>query len=128
MIKNRPDSRPVFLNLLRIRQPVTAIASIGHRISGVLLFLSLPYLIWLLDRSLSGPQGYEVVAQQLSSPLSKLFLLLLAWSAAHHFFAGIRFLLLDVDLGIDLEVARKTALVVNVLGVVGVLMAMVIIL
>ena len=128
MMNNKHDSRPVFLNLLRIRQPVTAIASIGHRISGVLLFISLPYLIWLLDQSLLSAQGYEAVAGQLSGSLNKFLLLIIAWAAAHHFFAGIRFLLLDVDIGVELELARKTAKAVNVLGVVGVLVAMVIIL
>ncbi len=128
MINNKPDSRPVFLNLLRIRQPITAIVSIAHRISGVLLFLSLPYLIWLLDRSLSSPQEYASVVQHLSSPLNKFLLLIIAWAAAHHFFAGIRFLLLDIDIGIDLAIARKTALAVNVVGVVGVLVAMVVML
>ena len=128
MKNNRPDSRPVFLNLLRIRQPVTALTSIGHRISGVLLFLSIPVLIMLLDRSLSGPQGFAEVVAWGEAPLIKLILLLLVWAAVHHFFAGIRFLLLDVDLGIDLETARKTAKIVNMAGGIGVLIAVVVML
>ena len=52
---SNPQQPPVFLNLFRIRFPAGAIASIAHRISGVLLFLSLPYLAWLLDLSLQGP-------------------------------------------------------------------------
>ena len=128
MKNNKPDSRPVFLNLLRIRQPVTALTSIGHRISGVLLFLSIPVLIMLLDRSLSGPQGFAEVVEWGESPLIKLVLLLLVWAAVHHFLAGIRFLLLDVDLGIDLETARKTAKAVNIAGGIGVLIAMVVML
>ena len=128
MKNNKPDSRPVFLNLLRIRQPVTALTSIGHRISGVLLFLFIPVLIMLLDRSLSGPQGFAEVVAWGEGPLIRLILLLLVWAAVHHFFAGIRFLLLDVDLGIDLETARKTAKMVNMAGGIAVLIAVVVML
>ena len=128
MKNKKPETRPVNLNLLKIRQPVTAIASIGHRISGVLLFLSIPLVIYLLDRSLSGPQGFADVVALFDHALIKLLALLLAWSAAHHFFAGIRFLLLDVEIGVDLATARTTAMAVNVLGIVGVLVAMVMIL
>lgn len=128
MKNKKPDTRPVNLNLLRIRQPVTAIVSIGHRLSGVLLFLSIPFTIWMLERSLHSPQGFEQVISLFDYGLAKLLALLVAWSAAHHFFAGIRFLLLDVEIGVELEAARKSALIVNVLGVVGVLLAMVMIL
>lgn len=128
MDNKKPLSRPVYLNLLKIRQPVTAIASIGHRISGVLLFLSIPLLIWMLDLSLRSPQGYEQVVQLLQQPLMKLLVLLLAWAGAHHFFAGIRFLLTDIDWGVDLATARRTAMAVNVCGVAGVLIALAVIL
>jgi len=128
MKNKKPDTRPVNLNLLKIRQPITAIASIGHRISGVLLFLSIPFVIWMLERSLQGPQGFADVTALFDQSLIKILFLLLAWSAAHHFFAGIRFLLLDIEIGIDLSTARTSALVVNVLGVIGVLIAMVMIL
>ncbi len=124
----KPETRPVFLNLLRIRQPVTALVSIAHRISGILLFFSIPLLIWLLDLSLRSSAEYQYVLELLSMPLMKLILLLIAWSLAHHFFAGIRFLLLDIDIGIELETARRSALIVNILGVVGVVSAMMVIL
>lgn len=125
MNKNTLQKRPVYLNLLKIRQPVTALASIAHRISGVFLFLSIPCLIWLLDQSLTSEASYETVIAQLASPVSKLLLIALAWSAAHHFFAGIRFLFLDVDVGVELAAARRSALIVNVLGALVALMAMV---
>ncbi len=115
------DSRPVYLNLLRIRQPITAITSIAHRISGVLLFLSIPCMIWMLERTLSGPEGYAQVAAFYQSGLGKVITLLVGWALAHHFFAGIRFLFMDIEWGVDIAVARKTAMVVNILGVVGVL-------
>ncbi len=128
-MKNRnPDTRPVNLNLLHISQPVTAITSIAHRLSGVLLFLSIPFFIWMLERSLQSPQGFQQITTLFDSIFVKLFTLLIAWSVAHHFFAGIRFLLLDFEIGISLASARKSALIVNVLGVVGVLIAVVMIL
>ena len=128
MKNKKPDTRPVNLNLLKISQPVTAIASIGHRISGVLLFLSIPLVIWMLERSLQGPQGFADVIALFDSSLIKLLTLLMAWSLAHHIFAGIRFLLLDIEIGVELATARTSAMVVNVLGVIGVLVAVVMIL
>lgn len=128
MDNKKPQSRPVYLNLLKIRQPVTALASIAHRISGVLLFLSLPATIWALDRSLQSPEGYREVALLCQQPLTKLLVVLLAWAISHHFFAGIRYLLIDVDWGVDLATAKRTALVVNVCGVAGVLVALMILL
>jgi succinate dehydrogenase / fumarate reductase cytochrome b subunit len=124
MRTTKPETRPVNLDLLRIRQPVTAITSIAHRISGVLLFLSIPLVIYLLERSLQGQSGYREVLALFDKAPMKLLTILIAWAAAHHFFAGIRFLLLDIELGVDLPGARKSAFVVNVLGVVAVLIAM----
>ncbi|MFC1747281.1 succinate dehydrogenase, cytochrome b556 subunit [Pseudomonadota bacterium] len=128
MNNKKPDSRPVYLNLLRIRQPITAITSIGHRISGVLLFLSIPCLIWMLERSLSGPEGYQQVMAFYDSGFAKLIVLLVAWSFVHHLFAGIRFLLLDIEWGVEIETARKTAMVANICGVLGVLAVLVMLL
>ncbi|ALP53014.1 hypothetical protein Tel_07500 [Candidatus Tenderia electrophaga] len=128
MKNNKPDTRPVYLDLRHIRQPVTAIASIGHRISGVLLFLSIPFFIWLLERSLHSPQGYQQVMALFDNGLVKLLTVLVAWSAAHHFFAGVRFLLLDVEIGVALPAARRSAMTVNILGVVAVVIAVVMVL
>ncbi len=121
-------SRPVYLNLLKIRQPITALASIGHRISGVLLFIAIPLMIWTLDTSLQGPQQYQQVVTLYDQPLMKLLLLLLAWAGAHHFFAGIRFLFIDIDWGVDLVTARRTAGMAIGCGVVGVVIALIVIL
>lgn len=106
-------SRPKFLNLLLIRMPVGAVASIGHRISGIFLFLSLPLAAFLLDLSLQGQAGFEQAAQLLSSPLLRLVQIVLAWSVAHHALAGLRFLLIDVDVGVEKPAARASALAVN---------------
>lgn len=108
------DNRPVFLNLLRIRQPVMAVVSIFHRISGVLMILALPGLVYLLNLSLSNQAGFSQVADLLASPVLKLLAVLLGWALTHHILAGIRFMLLDFDLGIERAAARKTAWLVHV--------------
>lgn len=107
-------SRPKFLNLLLIRMPVGAIASIGHRISGIFLFLSLPLGAFLLDLSLQGQVGFEQAAALLASPLLRMVQIVLAWSIIHHALAGIRFLLIDVDVGVLKPTARASALAVNI--------------
>ncbi len=103
------NKRPVFLDLTRIHFPVMAVLSIGHRISGVLLFLAVPFAAWLLHRSLESPAGYAAAADFLDSTMVRGVLVLLLWMVAHHFYAGIRYLLLDLDLGVDLVSARRSA-------------------
>lgn len=103
------DSRPKFLNLLTIRQPIGAVTSILHRLTGVLLFLLLPVAAWLLELSLRDPAGYARAAAWLEGTAGQAALLLLAWIVFHHLFAGIRFLLLDLDLGLELSSARRMA-------------------
>jgi succinate dehydrogenase / fumarate reductase, cytochrome b subunit len=102
-------ARPVFLDLRRIRLPVNALASILHRISGVLLILFIPVLLWLLQRSLSGPEGFAAAQDWLRHPLVLAGLLLLLWSLLHHLVAGLRYLLLEMGIGESREGARASA-------------------
>jgi succinate dehydrogenase / fumarate reductase cytochrome b subunit len=110
--------RPVFLDLLRIRQPVTALLSIGHRLSGVLMVLAVPPFVWLFDRSLASAEGYRQAQALLGGLPARLALLLLIWAFAHHFFSGIRYLLMDVDVGADIERARFSARLVFLAGLI----------
>ncbi len=112
------DNRPVFLDLLRIRQPVMAMVSIFHRISGVLMILSLPGLVYLLNLSLSNQVGFTQVTGLLTSLAFKILAVLFCWALAHHILAGIRFILMDFDLGIERDAARKTAWLVHVTALV----------
>ena len=105
----QPSSRPVFLNLLQIRLPVAAVMSIAHRGAGVLLFLAIPLLIGLLSLALSGDAGFARVARLVQQPLGKVALFLLLWALAHHFLAGIRYLLLDAHLGVRAPYFRHSA-------------------
>ena len=103
------SQRPRFLNLLQIRLPITGVASIGHRISGVLLVLMIPFGLYLLELSLRDAAGYRQATELLRQPLIALSLLFVLWALAHHLFAGLRHLLLDLDIGVSRAVARKSA-------------------
>jgi succinate dehydrogenase / fumarate reductase cytochrome b subunit len=110
--------RPVYLNLFAIRQPLPAIASILHRLSGALLFLvGIPLLLWFVQRSLASPEGFAAVTGPLSTPLGKLVVLVLAWSYLFHLLAGLRHLALDLHVGITLAPARTSAAAVLVLSI-----------
>ena len=95
------DKRPVYLNLLKIKLPLTGMVSFGHRITGVILFLSLPFAVYLLDLSIESQQSFAEAQQLLDQPLMLFVQILLIWSLAHHFFAGIRFLLIDAEIGVE---------------------------
>jgi len=113
--------RPKYLNLFQIRQAVTAVVSIAHRISGVILFLVLPIAMYGFALSLRSAPDYAAVQKILHHPGMQVLWLLLAWAGLHHFFAGLRFLLLDMDIGLRLQTARATAWLVFVLTGVGLL-------
>jgi len=101
--------RPKFLNLLEIRLPLPAKASILHRVSGVGLFLLLPLLICLLDMSLASPDSYRELQDLTAHPLVKLVLTGLLWAFLHHFCMGVRILLIDVHVGVEKAQANLSA-------------------
>ena len=104
--------RPKYLNLtallFEIRLPVPGWVSILHRVSGALLFLPFSaWLLYLVDTSLASEQGFRYIADEyLRLPLVKAAMLVFIWSYCHHFCAGIRYLLLDLNVGIELRHAR----------------------
>ena len=109
--------RPKYLSLpailFQIRLPAPGLVSILHRISGALLVL--PFAAWalyLLDTSLRSESGFEAIRSYFQLPLVKLGMLVFIWAYCHHFCAGIRYLLLDVDVGIELRPARISSFVV----------------
>ena len=104
--------RPKHLALNQIRLPVPGIVSILHRVSGAGLFLLLPFLLYLLDRSLGSAETFETFSAVVDHPLVKLLLMGLLWAYLHHFCAGIRFLLLDMHKGLELETARMSSKIV----------------
>lgn len=102
-------TRPKYLDLTRIRMPVTAVVSILHRISGFGLFLLLPFLLYLLQASLAAPDTYVRYRAVIEQPLVRLVLIGLLWAFLHHLFAGIRYLALDVHYGVELQAARNSS-------------------
>lgn len=114
-VAERPAARPrpVYLNLVAIRLPLPGLASILHRISGALLFLiGIPLLLFGVEASLASTESFASLKATLANPVAKLVLLGLAWAYLHHFCMGIRYLLLDIDIGVDLPAARRSSVVV----------------
>jgi len=112
--------RPKYLSLsallFEIRLPLPGWVSILHRVSGLILFLAVLWLLFMLDRSLASEAGFESMRRYAGLPLVKLSLLVLIWAYCHHFCAGIRFLFLDIDKGVDRAKARFTSVVVLVVS------------
>ncbi|WP_027816954.1 succinate dehydrogenase, cytochrome b556 subunit [Paraburkholderia bannensis] len=117
--KPRPEYRNIGIGqiLFAYRLPLAGRVSIGHRISGVLLFLFLPFLLFLLDQSLTSELSFEVFKGFLSNIIVKLIVLVLGWAFLFHFCAGVRHLLMDFnhDLAAK-EKGKSTSLVVVVLS------------
>ena len=114
--KPRPKYLSLTALLFEIRLPLPGWVSILHRISGALLiFPFVAWLLYLLDTSLASEAGFERIrAHYLQMPIVKLVLLVFIWAYCHHFCAGIRFLLLDLNKGIELRQARASSAIVIV--------------
>jgi succinate dehydrogenase / fumarate reductase cytochrome b subunit len=111
--------RPVYLNLFAIRMPLPAVVSILHRASGALMFLfGIPLVLCTLQRALASPESWALMRDAFQSPLAKIITIGLAWAFIHHLFAGIRHVLMDVQVGVELASARRSAAVALVLGIV----------
>ena len=82
----------------------------------MLLFFSLPLLIYLLDLSLQGPAGFDRALDYLQAGWLRACSVIIAWSLFHHLFSGIRNLLIDIDCGVSLQKARRSAWLANIAG------------
>jgi succinate dehydrogenase / fumarate reductase cytochrome b subunit len=115
-----PKARPKYYDLSLAHLPPPGLVSILHRISGVLLFFpALPIALYILHVSLGSEEGYARWAAFFTRPAVKVIVILVMWGYAHHFFAGVRYLLLDLHIGIDKAPARSSAIAVLVLGFLG---------
>ena len=114
MSESRPSQRPVNLNLLRFHFPLPAVTSITHRLTGVVLFLGVWVLLYLLHESLMGTGGGRNLSE---TPVGKLMLLVIFAAASFHLLAGIKHLLLDLGIGERLTSARALAWGVWVLSI-----------
>ena len=111
-------ARPEFKNigygqiLTSYKLPWSGKVSILHRVSGALLFLSLPIILYLFDKSISSELSFITFSELVGNPIVKLFILALIWAFLHHFCAGIRFLLLDTHRGLEKNQIQKSAIAV----------------
>jgi succinate dehydrogenase / fumarate reductase, cytochrome b subunit len=110
--------RPIYLSLTEFKFPLAAIASITHRITGMLLFVGIAFLLYLLDESLTSAQGLEHAREMLALPLPKVLLLVIVATLIYHFVAGIKHLFLDFDIGDTIEGGRLAAQLTIVISVV----------
>lgn len=112
------NKRPKHLNLFKIRQPLPAVVSILHRISGALLFFpGIPLVLYSLQMLLQSPQDFEALQNCLRDPVIKVVLLLPIWFFLHHLCAGIRHLALDLHIGVMLPQARTSGKLVLLAGI-----------
>ncbi len=102
-------SRPVNLDLQTIRFPITAIASILHRVSGVITFVSIGILLWLLSISLSSSEGFTQASNIVDGFFVKFILWGILTALAYHIAGGIRHLLMDLGHFEELESGALSA-------------------
>lgn len=110
--------RPVNLDLTTIKFPMPAIVSILHRISGLVLFLFIPFILWMLRESLRSEQSFNSLQMTLSGFVAKIFLWLFLIGLLYHLVAGIRHLLMDMHVGESLAGGRLGAKIVLGLAII----------
>ncbi len=112
--KPRPQFRNIGLSniLFSYRLPPAGRVSILHRVSGALLFLALPLIVSIFAMSIVSEAGFLALATITGFLPVKLIFLVLIWAYLHHFCAGIRYLTLDLHMGLDKVSAQKSAGVV----------------
>ena len=102
----KQNSRPINVgigDLASFKWPITAVTSIAHRVAGVVLFVGVAFMLFALDISLSGEEGFIGLKEMMVSPLGKFITWGLLSALAYHFVAGIKHLLMDLGVGETLE-------------------------
>ena len=127
LAKKRPEFRNInaLTDLPSYRLPAAGIVSILHRVSGVLMFLLMPFIIWMFDTSVSSEYSFARFKAAFNSGLGfvpgwfvKLVALALIWAYLHHFIAGLRHLWMDVShAAVSKEFGKSSAVVTLALSV-----------
>ncbi|HEY0201584.1 MAG TPA: succinate dehydrogenase, cytochrome b556 subunit [Burkholderiaceae bacterium] len=124
--KKRPEFRNIHLlrDVSTYRLPPAGIVSILHRVSGLLMFALLPFILWMFDTSLSSEISFAKFKAAFNSGLGflpgfiiKLVVLALIWAYLHHFIAGVRHLWMDAAHAVSKEQGRTSAIYTLVLSI-----------
>ena len=125
LAKKRPEFRNInaLSDLPTYRLPAAGWVSIMHRISGLLMFLLMPLIIWMFDTSISSEISFARFSAAFNTGLGfvpgwfmKLVALALIWAYLHHFIAGVRHLYMDVQHAVSKEFGKSSAIVTLVLS------------
>lgn len=113
------------IDALGYRLPLAGLVSILHRASGGLMFILMPFIIWMFDTSLTSEISYAQFTAVFAGGVGflpgwffKLVALALIWAYLHHFIAGVRHLWMDATHAVTLEFGRKSAVFTLALSVV----------
>jgi succinate dehydrogenase / fumarate reductase cytochrome b subunit len=115
------SKRPVNLDLGKFHFPLPAITSILHRVSGIIIFVGVAFMLYGLDLSLSGEEGYGHVSELLSGFFAKLIIWGILSALLYHLVAGTKHLLMDMGIGEELAsglLAAKAALAIAIILIV----------
>jgi len=113
--------RPVNLDLSSMKFPPMAIASILHRVSGIVLFLLLPVMLFMLSMSLQSEETFSQMKDMIAHPFYKLILWAFSAAMVYHIIAGIRHIIMDLGIGEHLKAGRNSAILVIALAVIATL-------
>ena len=129
LVSSARPKRPEFRNIKALtdlphyKLPPAGIVSILHRISGAILFLLMPFIIWMFDTSVSSEYSYARFTHVFSAGIGvvpgwlfKLVALAIIWAYLHHFIAGLRHLWMDINHAVSKEFGHSSALVTLALG------------
>ncbi|KTD18171.1 succinate dehydrogenase, cytochrome b556 subunit [Legionella jordanis] len=112
------QKRPINLDLRTMKFPPMAIASILHRVSGVVLFLLMPVMLYFLAMSIQSPESFANLQNRLANPSYKLVLWAFSAAFIYHLLAGIRHMIMDMGFGEDLRPGRQSAILVIILAII----------
>lgn len=116
-LRQRPQFRNIHITQIRhYRLPPAGVVSILHRVSGVILFLLMPFVIWMFDTSVTSEISYAQFTSIFKAGAGfvpgwffKLVALALIWSYLHHFVAGVRHLWMDMTHSVSMEFGQTSA-------------------
>nr|WP_208525569.1 succinate dehydrogenase, cytochrome b556 subunit [Pseudomonas sp. PDM26] len=117
------SQRPVNLDLRTIKLPITGVTSFLHRVSGIILFLGLGFMLYALGKSLGSEEGFADVKATLTSPLAKFVAWGLLSALLYHLVAGVRHLIMDMGIGETLEGGRLGSKIIIAISVVLIVLA-----